>query len=219
MGLQRHFRKVTSSRTNWHHWNEACMERKMRLRSGATRGPRHLSREESTMGKACPAMFCGTSESEGTFCAMGDDFVVPASRKRLAEFGELLTEHFEVRQTGTHWALGKKLAGAQQDLHQQRLRRHSSRTRPVPCQKDGEGTRLDRHQEREDASIEVRPRHTLADREQQDFGAVGSNSPQKLHHARWLAGSRKRWTCTKKRPGEQALGSTHVHDADTRRTV
>ena len=54
------------------------------------------------MGSACPALFCGTSESEGQLRGLchGDAFMVAALRRRLAAIGELLVVHFEVRQTG-----------------------------------------------------------------------------------------------------------------------
>ena len=134
-------------------------------------------------------------ESEGILRGLchGDDFVVIAQRRRLAEFGELLMERLEVPQTGHIGfasGVGKSLRALKQ--HQQRARRHGPRTRPVPCQQDGGGTRLDRLQEGEDASTEARPQDTLANREQQDFGAAGSSALRAVA-ARCLLGSRQ-WT-------------------------
>ena len=59
----RHCQKVTNSRERWHDWNEACMERKTRVRSGVARGPRNW---RNHMEEACPPMSSGISESEGT---------------------------------------------------------------------------------------------------------------------------------------------------------
>ena len=44
-------RRVYTTRESWHDWNEACVEGKTLLRSGATRGPRNLSRQTSTWGR------------------------------------------------------------------------------------------------------------------------------------------------------------------------
>ena len=176
-----------------HDCNEACMECKTRLPSGATRGPRNLSRGIH-MVKAEPAMFCGTSESEGMLRGLrhGDDFVVIFA-KATGGVRRVAHEALRSRTDRRHWLCeprGQKLAGAEQNHQRQhRALRHGSRTRPVPCQENGGGTRLGRFQEHEDTSTEARSRSTLADREQQDFGTAGSNPLQKLHHPRCLPGS------------------------------
>ena len=64
-------------------------------------GRQSFSRQESTW-RRCPALFCGTSESGDMLRRLcrGDDSVVIASRRRLADIGELSTEHLQARPTG-----------------------------------------------------------------------------------------------------------------------
>ena len=109
-GFTRHCQKVTSRRESWHHWHKACLVHKTRLRSGATRGPRNLTRQVSTWESVSSHVLRHIRVKRNVTRS------VPWRRLR-AEFSDLRT-HCDELQTGhiglaSDW--GSQLAGAQQN--------------------------------------------------------------------------------------------------------
>ena len=98
-------------------------------------------------------------------------------------------------------------------IQRQRARRRSSRTRPVPCQQDCGGTRLDRLQERGDDSTEARPRrHTCRQRTARLWSRRQQRSPETAPCAlpTWL---RTEWT--RRNQWSASADTCKHHERDT----